>query len=720
MRKFLKIIKYLFSILIILFIFIAAGLLTHYQASYQPTPMPSHVSAAPPIRMAEPLPGKPVIMPVPKDMVWKGGSFTLREPIEFVSLPEDAATIAKIGAVRLSAKWIEKNSGSLIFVRNPSLMSQGYTLSVMPNRIVVEYSSLEGLNNAISTLKRLILQSNHQLPCVEIEDHPDLKVRGAMLDISRGKVPTLQTLFGMVDFLADLKYNQLQLYVEGFSFGYPSFKDLWEKTETPLLPEEIRQLDAYCRDRFIELIPNQNSLGHMDAWLRMDQFKNLAECPEGFKLLGLIEMKSTIAPSNPASLELIKKMSEDLMPNFQSKQFNVNLDEPFELGKSKDHPVSDSKEIAEIYLAYAGKLNSYLNNKGRKMMMWGDVVSRNPGILAEIPKNITLLEWRYESMQPFAPICSKYQQAGLNYLVCPGTSTWSSFTGRTDNMMGNVENAVSAAIRYGAAGMLVTDWGDTPHLQYLTVSYPGLAYAAALSWNDLPRESIPLTGYLDQVIFRDKSQKMGSLVMELGRYNQFEEFPMVAMTTTSMAFRFGLMDKLLLNTIDQKLHTGLLELLSSESEVKQELTNRFTKARIYNSRAIVQYVDSLELLLFQTKLEQGDSALIKEEYVNAIRMIRLGAMIKHYNDFHLQQTDEENRSLLNEMKVLNPKIIAEHERLWMKRNKKSGLVTSMDAFVKLQKQIDDKLTLQEKNGFSQWLKRIFEKMGVAAAVLYLK
>ena len=711
--------KYLFSILFIILVVVAAGLLTFYQTSYRTTPLSSSVSAAPPIRMTVPSPGKPVLVPVPRQLVWDAGSFSLREAMEFASPPEDSAAIRKTLEIRLNSKWIFKKEGSVKFKRDRSLADQAYRLKVHPHQIIVEYGNLEGMNYAISTLKQLAFQSNGLLPCVQIADHPDLKVRGAMLDISRGKIPTLQTLFGMVDFLADLKYNQLQLYVEGFSFGYPSFKDLWEKTETPLLPEEIRQLDAYCRDRFIELVPNQNSLGHMDAWLRTDQFKNLAECPEGFKLLGLIEMKSTISPSNPASLELVKKMSEDLMPNFQSTQFNVNLDEPFELGKNKDHPVSDSKEIAEIYLAYAGKLNGYLNNKDRKMMMWGDVVSRNPDIIAKIPKNITLLEWRYESMQPFVSICSKYQQAGLKYLVCPGTSSWSSFTGRTDNMMGNVENAVSAAIRYGAAGMLVTDWGDTPHLQYLTVSYAGLAYAAALSWYNLPRESIPLIGYLDRVVFRDKSHKMGSLVMELGRYNQFEEFPMVAMTTTSMAFRFGLMDKLLLNTIDQKLHTGLLELLSSEAEVKQELTNRFNNARPYDSRAIVQYVDSLEHQLVQIKLEIADSSLIKEEYVNAIHMIRLGALIKHYNDFHLQQTDEENRSLLNEMKLLNPKIISEHERLWMKRNKKSGLVTSMDAFVKLQKQIDDKLTLQEKNGFSQWVKRIFEKMGVAAAVLYL-
>ncbi len=720
MRKFLKIIKYLFSILFIFFIFVASGLLTYYQASYQPTQMPSQVSAKPPIRTAETLPGMPVLIPVPKEIAWKTGFFTLREPIDFVSSPEDSASISKIGVVRLSSKWSAKISGPLKFMRNPSLSPQGYTLSVKPTQVVVQYNSLDGVNNAISTLKQLAVQSHHQLPCVEIADHPDLRVRGVMLDISRGKIPTLQTLFGMVDFLADLKYNQLQLYVEGFSFGYPSFKDLWEKTETPLLPEEIRQLDAYCRDRYIELVPNQNSLGHMDAWLRTDQFKDLAECPEGFKMFGLIEMKSTIAPLNPASLELVKKMSRDLLPNFQSHQFNVNLDEPFELGKGKNQKVRTPVEIAKIYLNYAKHLNDFVNDQEKKMMMWGDVVSKNPEIIPEIPRNITLLEWRYESIQPFAPICQTYRDAGLKYLVCPGTSSWSSFTGRTDNMLGNVEDAVSGAIRFGAEGMLITDWGDTPHLQYLTVSYPGLSYAAALSWNNLPREMVPLTGFLDQVIFKDQNRKMGSLVLELGRYNQFEEFPMVAMTNTSMAFRFGLMDKLILNAVDYKLRTGLLELFSSEIMVKQQLSDRFSNSKVYNSKAVVQYVDSLEKILIQTKVEVPDSALIKEEYVNAIRMIRLGAMIKHYNNFHLQQALDVNRSLLNEMKSLCPKIVASHERLWMKRNKKSGLITSKDAFVKLQLQIDDKLELLDKNAFVRWGYRIFEKMGAAAGVIYLK
>jgi len=40
-------------------------------------------------------------------------------------------------------------------------------------------------------------------------------------------------------------------------------------------------------------------------------------------------------------------------------------------------------------------------------------------------------------------------------------------------MIRNIENAVSNGIKYGADGMLITDWGNTPHLQYLTVSYAG-------------------------------------------------------------------------------------------------------------------------------------------------------------------------------------------------------------------------------------------------------
>ncbi len=720
MKKISRIINYLFLSVIGLAATATIGLLLYYQSLYTVTPPPPGVNVVQYLTPTTSLIDKPIFLPVPKEIIWANSHFSLENSLHFSSPKEDAGAISKMLANRLHRKVLYASSGNMLFVKNEKLPEQGYRLSIQPNNIRIEYSDKAGLFYSLTTLKQLASQSHLLLPCLQIEDQPDLKIRGAMLDISRGKVPTLETLYSMVDFLADLKYNQLQLYIEGFSFGYLSFKNLWEKTETPLLPAEIRQLDAYCKERFIELVPNQNSLGHMQAWLATDQFKDLAECPEGYKLLGLIEMKSTISPTNPKSLALVKQMSRDLLPNFTSNKFNVNLDEPFELGKCKERKIDNPLEVANLYLDYAKQLDAFIKSEGKEMMMWGDLVSRSPKIIPEIPKDITLLEWGYESFHPFNKICPEYQKAKLHYLVCPGTSSWSSFTGRTDNMMANVENGIDNGIQFGADGMLMTDWGDTPHLQYLTVSYAGFAYAAALSWNYKSKNQVSLGNYLCKLAFKDSSNQMGKVVMDLGRYNQFEEFPMISGTTTSMGYRFGIIDKTIVNAVNKKIGKGISELLPYDDDLKARLANNFAHPTVYNTKAILDFVDNLEGQLKRVHLNLPDSAVVIAEYQNSIRMIRLGAKLKEYNNYHLERKNEENKILLTEMKTLCKTIMQEHEKLWMMRNKRSGLDESLQSFSKLEKQIDEQLILLKSSVITQWMKRIFEKITSVAAVLYLK
>jgi hexosaminidase len=720
MNKWFKIGKSILLGLFGLIIVIAVGLFLYYQSIYKETPLPTEIAAKPSLAKNIGASDKPILLPIPKKLVWTSGYFKLPNLLTFSAPIEEIETIKKACKNRFNTEGVASASGILKCIKNPTLQEQSYILNIQPSQIKVEYNDLQGLFYAMTTVKQLANQTNNQLPCVQIEDAPDMKTRGAMLDISRGKIPTLGTLYGIVDFLSDVKYNQLQLYIESFPFAYPSFKSLWEKTETPLTPEEIKQLDAYCKERFIELVPNQNSLGHMQAWLKTDEYKDLAECPEGYKLLGLIEMKTTMSPTNPKTLELVKKMSEDLLPNFTSNKFNVNLDEPFELGKSKKRPISDPKEVAKLYIDYAKQLNEYVNSKGKTMMMWGDVVTKTPEIIPEIPKNITLLEWGYEDIHPFEKNCAMYQKAGLHYLVCPGTSSWSSFTGRTDNMMSNVENAITNGIKYGADGMLITDWGDTPHLQYWTVSYAGLAYAAALSWNNESKNQVALGGYLSKNAFNDKSNKMGDLVLEMGRYDQFEEYPTVSMTTTGMAYRFGMMDKMMLDAIDKKLKTGIFDLLPPDETLKKHFSNRFNNPKIYNTKAILEFVDNLEKQLTEVHLNRPDSTLIVDEYKNGLRMVALGAKLKQFNNYHLQQTDAENKTLLSEMKILCLTILTEHKRLWLSRNKSGGYETSTEPINKLELQINDNLEMLDKNVVSRWFNRSKEKIITAAAVLYLK
>jgi hypothetical protein len=119
-------------------------------------------------------------------------------------------------------------------------------------------------------------------------------------------------------------------------------------------------------------------------------------------------------------------------------------------------------------------------------------------------------------------------------------------------------------------------------------------------------------------------------------------------------------------------------------------------------------------------LDVPDSTLILDEYKNGFRMIRLGALAKEYNLYHLQQSDSVNKNKLTEMNMLCQTIVSEHQRLWMIRNKKSGLEQSMDNIRKIQGQVKQQLELLDKNFISRWLNRTGEKLMAAAAVLYLR
>jgi len=65
---------------------------------------------------------------------------------------------------------------------------------------------------------------------------------------------------------------------------------------------------------------------------------------------------------------------------------NVNLDEPFELGKCEINKKTDPKAVTQIYLYYAKKLNEYVNSKGKTMMIVGDVVSKSQKVFMKYLK----------------------------------------------------------------------------------------------------------------------------------------------------------------------------------------------------------------------------------------------------------------------------------------------------------------------------------------------
>ncbi|MEO0339929.1 MAG: family 20 glycosylhydrolase, partial [Bacteroidota bacterium] len=648
------------------------------------------------------------ILPVPKEVNYTQGQ-----------MQWPASWQAK-GELPQAEDWINRllqnvegpQNRTIVFIQKTSLASEAYELFIRPKAIEINYAQPAGAYFALVTLHHLQVQFPDAVPCMEINDAPDLEVRGIMHDISRDKVPTLTTLKALVDDLSLLKYNHLQLYVEGFSFAYPSFKNLWQGEETPITPEEIRALDQYCKERFITLVANQNSLGHMQAWLETPEYEHLAECPKGYAMMPMLKMKTTLDPSNPESIELIEKMMDDMLPNFSAPIFNANLDEPFELGKCKTEDLAEEIGVGQIYLDHVKKVYELTQKHNKSMWMWADIVGKHPEILEDLPKDITLLEWGYEQEHPFDKNTKRIKENGLDFIVCPGTSSWLTFGGRTDNMLGNIENAVSSGVQNGAKGMLLTDWGDFGHWQYLPMSYPSFAYAGAVSWNSETMHALPLQTYLNQHWFDDEKEQMAGLLLETGRSYHFEEMHMPNMSNLFMAYQFGIMDPIAEEAIMGAMSQKLPELIGEE--VFSAFTPRFENQKSFEIDALQQHLSDIELKLNENaseqQLQEYSQVLQVEELRNTVEMIRLGGEIRQFGQEQANWTSEQRIAYLQRMQTRLDNIQLKHRELWLTRNKAGGLDRSMKAFVSLEKQIDGLIFAEEKGGIFKGMNGLKNRM----------
>ncbi len=394
---------------------------------------------------------------------------------------------------------------------------QSYRLTVSPGGPEVVAGDEKGLFYGFMTLRQLARQADESgsVPCLRIEDRPEFPVRGVLLDISRDRVPTMETLKGLIDLWAELKLNQVQLYTE-HTFAYPSHRVVW-RDASPLTPEEAEELDRYCRDRAIDLVPNQNSFGHLERWLEHPEYRRLAESSGGFTdPWGVFHRQpSTLNPIDPASIEFLAGLYDELLPHFASGMLNVGGDEPWELGQGASAAACRSLGVGRVYLDFLLKIHEQVSGRGRIMQFWGDIILNHTELIRELPREVIGLDWGYERDHPFARECRAFAEAGLSFYVCPGTSSWNSLGGRWENARQNIHCAADEGRAAGASGLLLTDWGDNGHWQQLPISYPAYLYAAAMGWNPEGAEALDVEAGLSRHLFRDPTGKAARALMIL-------------------------------------------------------------------------------------------------------------------------------------------------------------------------------------------------------------
>ncbi len=349
--------------------------------------------------------------------------------------------------------------------------AQGYRIGVGEKGIAVSASDPQGLYYGCLSLDQMISQhADGILPGVDILDFPALRYRGLMLDLSRGRVYTLEFLKSLAARLSSMKMNVLQLYVE-HTFAFPSFPEIGEGAD-PLTPREVEELDRYCREHFVELQPNLQSFGHCNRILTGRQFRDLRES----------DLYWTLSPAVPRTYELLDRMYAEYLPLFSSDRFNVCSDETYDLGMGKSASAEKAIGKGRLYLGHLLRLRELAAKRGKKLMVFGDVILKHPELISEIPDDIVFLDWIYDPLDSYETP-KAFEKGGKRFWVCPGTGFWNTLFPRQEGAVKNILGLTSSGIEHGAEGMLLTDWGD--HGNYgmpVTVLY-AYGIAGAVSWH---------------------------------------------------------------------------------------------------------------------------------------------------------------------------------------------------------------------------------------------
>jgi len=410
--------------------------------------------------------------------------------------------------------------------RRADLGEEAYELEVHPGHVTLAAAAPAGFHHALGTLAQLLedaptLGGTLLLPCLRIEDRPGFRVRGAMLDISRNRVPTMGSLFALVEKLSRWKYNQLQLYTE-HTFAYAGHEEVW-RDWSPMTPEEIRELDRFCAEHFIELVPNQQSFGHMHHWLKHERYNDLAEVPAGVDHpFHFTPEPFSLNPRDGRVFDLLEDLYDQLLPCFSSDDFNVGLDETFDLGQGRSAQAVKKRGVDGVYLEFLGQVARRVKERGKRMHFWAGILLNHPERVGELPEDVVPNLWGYEAHHPFAKECAHVSSFELDFVVCPGTSSWQTIGGRLANMRGNIASAVQHARASGALGLLVTDWGDRGHLQPMPVSDAGWLTLGAAAWNpDAPAlTESELEMLLSRHVHDDPTGAMGRAWVELARVGE--------------------------------------------------------------------------------------------------------------------------------------------------------------------------------------------------------
>ena len=300
---------------------------------------------------------------------------------------------------------------------------------------------------------------------------------GAMLDVSRNMVLTVETVKDFIQLMALMGYNMLMLYTE----------DTYEMEKYPYFgyirgaytKEEIHQIDAYAAIFGIEVIPCIQTLSHLSTALRWSYAKPFANTG------------STLYVGKEETYSFIEDMLLTVKACFTSRRVHIGMDEAADIGMGKRFKEKGYTPGLELMTEHLQKVCALAEKHGLEPMMWSDMfykfghlggdydaTSQMPeGLAEQIPENIEMVYWDYcmeDSAITDMFLKRHAQDLGRKTLFAGGIWTWNRLVPSYDKTFATARAQLKACKEAGVKEVFVTQWSATCSMCNIYAILPGL------------------------------------------------------------------------------------------------------------------------------------------------------------------------------------------------------------------------------------------------------
>lgn len=391
---------------------------------------------------------------------------------------------------------------------DPLFKDQGYTIEAKRGKITVAGASDAGLFYGVQTLRQLFQPDGKKLivPEVAIRDWPTMKWRGVHDDLSRGPIPKLEFLKNQIRVLSEYKINMFSPYMEAV-FAYKNHP-LAAPAEAAVTPAEARELVKYAAQYYVTVVPEQEAFGHLHNILKYELYSDLAETPHGHVL----------APGQEGSYTLIKEMFDELAQNYPGPFLHIGADETFELGRGQTKAKADEVGIGKVYLDFLSRITQILKPLNKRIMFWGDIAMKYPDLLHILPKDVIAVAWSYSAKPNFDNMLKPYKDNGLDLFVAPGANNWNVIFPNLDNAYPNISVFVRDGQKFGAIGMLNTNWNDDGE-SFIGLTWAPFVMGAACSWQQGECDIKQFQQAYDWAFYRNNDSTFHDAILELNNAN---------------------------------------------------------------------------------------------------------------------------------------------------------------------------------------------------------